>query len=126
MKDFRNLKVWECAHHVALEVYKATSKFPREEVYGLTAQLRRASVSIPSNIAEGCGRNSDADFARLLQIAMGSASETEYQLLLGRDLGMLSLEEYGELQADLEEVKRMLSGLLKTLRPKSRVLAAES
>lgn len=126
MKDFRKLQVWERAHGLALRVYKASAGFPKEEIYGLTAQVRRPSVSIASNIAEGCGRNSDADFARMLQIAMGSASETEYQLLLSRDLGFLDTEGYGQLQVELEEVKRMLSGLLKTLRSPSRQPAAES
>ena len=126
MKDFRKLQVWERAHGLALHLYKASAAFPKEEMYGLTAQIRRAGVSIASNIAEGCGRNSDADFARMLQIAMGSASETEYQLLLAHDLGFLEDDGYGDLQAELEEVKRMLSGLLKTLRSPSRELAAES
>jgi four helix bundle protein len=85
MKDFRQLKVWEKAHQLALEVYNATKGFPKEELYGLTSQIRRSSMSIPTNIAEGCGRNTDADFARFLQMAMGSASETEYQLILARD-----------------------------------------
>jgi four helix bundle protein len=96
MQDFRQLKVWEKAHHLALEVYKATSTFPKEEIYGLTSQLRRASGSIPTNIAEGCGRNTDADFARFLQIAMGSASETEYQLILAYDLEFLSKSWFEE------------------------------
>ena len=82
MKDFRQLKVWEKAHQLALAVYKATKDFPKEELYGSTSQIRRASMSIPTNIAEGCGRNTDAEFARFLQISMGSASETEYQLML--------------------------------------------
>ena len=89
MKDFRQLKVWEKAHQLALQVYKTTVNFPREELYGLTSQIRRSSMSIPTNIAEGCGRHTDAEFARFLQIAMGSASETEYQLLLARDLEFL-------------------------------------
>lgn len=70
MKDFRQLKVWEKSHHLALEVYRVTTTFPKEELYGITSQLRRASVSIPTNIAEGCGRSTNADFARFLQIAM--------------------------------------------------------
>lgn len=90
MKDFRNLKVWEKSHQLALAVYKATSTFPRHELYGLTSQIRRACASIPANIAEGCGRSGDAELARFLQIAMGSASELEYHLLLARDLGFLS------------------------------------
>ena len=77
MKDFRQLQVWEKSHQLALGVYKATQDFPKEELYGLTSQIRRASTSIPTNIAEGCGRGTDPEFARFLQIAMGSASETE-------------------------------------------------
>jgi len=116
MKDFRQLKVWEKSHQLALVIYKATKEFPKEELYGLTSQIRRASMSIPTNIAEGCGRNTDADFARFLQMAMGSASETEYQLLLSLDLGFLNKEQYDKPNPDVTEVKRMLASLLKTLR----------
>ena len=116
MKDFRQLKVWEKAHQLALNVYKETKGFPKEELYGLTSQIRRASMSIPTNIAEGCGRNTDADFARFLQIAMGSASETEYQLLLAHDLEFLTNEQYQKLNADVTEVKRMLTSFIQTLR----------
>jgi four helix bundle protein len=126
VKDFRQLKVWERAHRLALAVYKASAEFPQEELYGLTSQIRRASMSVPTNIAEGCGRGSDADFARFLQLAMGSACETEHQMLLSLDLGLLSKDDYAPLQADVEEVKRMISGLLKTVRTKSRTLMAES
>lgn len=124
MKDFRQLKVWEKAHQVALAVYRATKEFPKEELYGLTSQIRRASMSIPTNIAEGCGRNTDADFARFLQMAMGSASETEYQLILARDLEFLPKDAYEKLHMDVEEVKRMLTSLLKTLRANRRWLKA--
>ena len=116
MKDFRQLKVWEKSHLVALAISKATKDFPKEELYALTSQMRRASMSIPTNIAEGCGRNTDADFARFLQMAMGSASETEYELILARDLEFLSKDKYEKLHNDVEEVKRMLASLLKTLR----------
>ncbi len=116
MKDFRQLKVWEKSHQLALAIYKATKEFPKEELYGLTSQIRRSSMSIPTNISEGCGRNTDADFARFLQIAMGSASETEYQLILAHDLEFLSNENYEGLHNDVEEVKRMLASLLKTIR----------
>ncbi len=116
MKDFRQLKVWERSHQLALTVYKATKEFPKEELYGLTSQIRRSSMSIPTNIAEGCGRFTDADFARFVQVAMGSASETEYQLILARDLEFLPNDSYEKLQNDVEEVKRMLASLLKTLR----------
>ena len=116
MKDFRQLKVWEKSHQLALAVYKVTKEFPKEELYGLTSQIRRSSMSIPTNIAEGCGRNTDADFARFLQMAMGSASETEYQLILAHDLDFLPNDSYEQLHNEVEEVKRMLASLLKTLR----------
>lgn len=116
MKDFRQLKVWEKSHLLALAIYKATKDFPKEELYALTSQMRRASMSIQTNIAEGYGRNTDADFARLLQMAMGSASETEYELILARDLEFLSKEKYEKLHNRVEEVKHMLASLLKTLR----------
>jgi four helix bundle protein len=116
MKDFRQLKVWEKSHQLALVIYKETKNFPKEELYGLTSQIRRASMSIPTNIAEGCGLNTDKGFARFLQIAMGSASETEYQLILARDLEFLPKDSYEKLHTDVEEVKRMLASLLKTLR----------
>jgi len=116
MKDFRQLKVWEKSHQLALAVYTVTTKFPKEELYGLTSQIRRSSMSIPTNIAEGCGKFTDADFARYLQIAMGSASETEYQLLLSHDLGFLTTAQYDQLNTDVTEIKRMLASLLKTIR----------
>ncbi len=116
MKDFRQLKVWEKSHQLALAIYKETKKFPKEELYGLTSQIRRASMSMPTNIAEGCGRNTDKDFARFIQISMGSASETEYQLILARDLEFISQNSYEKLHTDVEEIKRMLASLLKTLR----------
>lgn len=116
MKDFRQLKVWEKAHQLALAVYKTTKSFPKEELHGLTSQIRRSSMSIPTNIAEGCGRNTNAEFARFLQIAMGSASETEYQLLLSHDLGFIDPEQYAILNQDVTEIKRMIASLLKTLR----------
>ncbi len=126
MKDFRELKVWEKAHQLTLLVYQLTAAFPQDERYGLTSQIRRASMSIATNIAEGCGRGSDADFAHFLQIAMGSACETEYQLLLAQDLGYLPQDGYSVLQDSLQEVKRMIASLLKTLRITSRKLTAES
>ena len=118
MKDFRQLAVWKKAHQFALMIYEATTDFPRDERYGLTSQLRRASASIPTNIAEGCGRFTDPDFARFLQVAMGSASETEYQILLARDLSYLPMHDYDRLQESVEEIKRMLASLLKTVRHK--------
>jgi four helix bundle protein len=98
MKNFRDLNVWEKSHGLALQVYRATADFPAKEVYGLTSQIRRAAASIPGNIAEGCGRNGDAELARFLQIAVGSASELEYHLLLAHDLGMLNDAAYEKLE----------------------------
>ena len=116
MKNFRELKVWEKAHLLALAVYKATADFPKGELYGLTSQLRRASVSIPTNIAEGCGRGSDAEFARFAQIAMGSASELEYLILLVRDLQLLKAEDHDQLTNSVIEIKRMLTALIQKLK----------
>lgn len=112
MQDFRNLLVWQKAHALVLEVYRLSRDFPREELYGLTSQMRRCAVSIPSNIAEGCGRATDPDFARFLVIAMGSSSELEYQLLLSRDLGYVETSMHGSLQDKIAEVKRMLTSLI--------------
>ncbi|GAB4408470.1 MAG: four helix bundle protein [Anaerolineales bacterium] len=116
MKDFRTLKVWHKAHELVLDVYRATSDFPKAEVYGLTGQIRRSCASIPANIAEGCGRTGDAELARFLQIAMASACETEYHLLLARDLGYLAVPDYERLVAKVTEVKRMLTSFMQTLR----------
>lgn len=98
MQDFKKLKVWQKAHQLTLAIYETTHAFPRTEQYSLTAQMRRCVVSIPSNIAEGTGRGSKADFARFLQIALGSASELEYQILLARDLGYMSRERHNDLK----------------------------
>jgi four helix bundle protein len=94
MKDFRKQKVWQKSHKLTLEIYKVTIDFPPDELYGLTSQLRRSCASIPANIAEGCGRQSDADFSRFLQIALGSAAELEYHLLLSHDLGFMNDLDY--------------------------------
>ena len=119
MQDFRNLKVWEKAHSLTLGVYEVSKVFPREEMYGLTSELRRASVSVAANIAEGSCRNGDADFARFLQMAAGSASELEYHLLLARDLELLKAADCQRLSAQVVEVKRMLASLLQKLRADS-------
>lgn len=115
MRDFRDLKVWEKAHHLTLAVYKVTSAFPKDELYGLTSQIRRSSASIPANIAEGCGRSGNAELARFFQIAMGSASELEYHLLLDRDLDFLNDPDYNSLASDMTEVKRMLTSFIQKL-----------
>ncbi len=116
MQSFRNLEVWEKAHVLTLDVYKSSKAFPRDEIYGLTSQMRRASVSIGSNIAEGACRRGDVDFARFLQMAAGSASELEYQLLLARDLELLKAPDYQRLSDRTVEVKRMLASLMQKLR----------
>jgi four helix bundle protein len=109
MKDFRNLKVWDKAHKLTLMIYAITVKFPKDEFYGLTNQIRRAATSIATNIAEGCGRGSDADFARFLQIAMGSASEVDDELLLAKDLGYIQPELHAEIGRQAQSVKQMLA-----------------
>jgi four helix bundle protein len=119
VQDFRNLKVWEKAHALTLDLYKATKSFPPDEVYGLTSQMRRASVSIGSNIAEGSCRRGDVDFARFLQIALGSASEVEYHLLLAGDLELLKSPDYQRLSEEVVEVKRMPASLMQKLRADS-------
>ena len=116
MRNFRELKVWQKAHGLTLAVYRATRAFPSEEKFGLTSQLRRAAASVPANIAEGCGRNTEKDFARFLGIAAGSASEAEYHLLLARDLGILATEHHQPLDVEVNEVKRMLYTFIQTLK----------
>ena len=116
MKDFRELKVWQKAHELTLAVYRVSAAFPREEQYGLTSQIRRASSSIAANLAEGCGRNSDAEFARYCSIAMGSASELEYHLLLAKDLSLIEPADYEELAPRAIELKRMLTALMQKLK----------
>jgi four helix bundle protein len=117
VKDFKDVKVWAKAHEFTLAVYRTTRFFPREELYGLTSQLRRSAASIGANIAEGCGRRSDGDFARFLQIARGSASEAEYHLLLARDLGFLSAPDHVSLQTRIEEIERMLTSFVQRIQP---------
>ena len=119
MQNFRKLKVWEKAHTLTLGIYKASRLFPREEMYGLTSQMRRASVSIGANIAERSCRRGDVDFARFLQIAAGSASEVEYHLLLARDLELLEAIDYKRLSDEAVEVKRMPASLMQKLRADS-------
>jgi four helix bundle protein len=119
MQNFRNLKVWEKAHALTLEIYKSSKTFPRDEMYGLTSQMRRASASIGANIAEGSCRGGDVDFARFLQMAAGSASELEYHLLLARDLDLLKIADYQRLSVEAVEVKRMLASLMQKLRADS-------
>ncbi|HEX7960212.1 MAG TPA: four helix bundle protein [Terriglobales bacterium] len=111
MGNFRDLSVWAKAHALTLGIYKSTQKFPREEIFGLTAQMRRASNSIGANLAEGCGRKSDPEFRRFIHLAMGSASELEHHLLLARDLQFVTTVEFEKLKGQIEEIGKMLKSL---------------
>ena len=115
-RDFRTLEVWRRSHEVALKVYRLTSKFPVHEQFGLTNQMRRAAVSVPTNIAEGCGRSGDAELARFLTISQGSASELEYQVILTRELGYLSNGDEQELLKEVVQLQRMLSAFISAIR----------
>jgi four helix bundle protein len=115
MRDFKKIQVWEKAHKLTLQLYKITSSFPKEELYGLTSQIRRAASSIPANIAEGSGRNTQVELARFIHIAGGSASELEYHLILAHDLGYIDSKIYPELDVAINEIKRMLHGFEKTV-----------
>jgi len=117
MKNFKELKVWQKAHEMTLTIYTASRAFPREELYGLTSQLRRSAASIGANIAEGCGRRSDGEMCRFLQIARGSASEVEYHLLLAHDLHFLPESEFRLLSGQTDELQRMLTKLIQRFRP---------
>lgn len=116
MQDFTKLSVWQKAHNLTDDVYKLTPQIPLEEKFGLISQIRRASVSIESNIAEGCGRDSDKELARFIDISMGSSFELRCQLLIARDLGYIEHNQYQLFESKILEVNRMLGGLLKKLR----------
>ena len=117
MKNYRELHVWQKAHQLVLDVYAVTRDFLANELYGLVSQMRRCAVSIPSNIAEGCGRNGDAELARFCDIASGSASELDYQLTLARDLNYIHEDVHQRLAGQLSEARRMLTGFLQAVRP---------
>lgn len=108
MRDFHKLKAWQKSHQLALEIYKVSQSFPKEELFGLTSQIRRAISSVPTNIAEGCGRDSNKDFAHFLQIAVGSASEVEYELLLAHDLQYINKDEYERLTSEMVAIRKMI------------------
>ncbi len=119
MRDFRRLDVWKKAHELTLGIYRLTLSFPSSEKFGLVSQLQRAAASIGANLAEGCGRETDADYRRFVQIASGSACEVEYHLLLAHDLGLIDADTHTRLNESANEVKRMLTGLARFLSPKS-------
>jgi len=116
MRDHRKLRAFELADDLVLAVYAATKGFPREEQFGLTSQMRRAALSIASNIVEGCARNSEADFLHFLDMAYGSAREVEYQISLAHRLGYLAPEDFKSLNPKCEETAKVLNGLIRSLR----------
>jgi four helix bundle protein len=115
VRDFREVEVWRKAHQLALTVYRATETLPKSEVFGVTAQLRRTAIAVPTRIAEGCGREGDVEFAAQLHKARGGSSELEYLLLVCKDLGYLPPEAYELLREDVVTVRKMLSGLLRRM-----------
>jgi four helix bundle protein len=116
VRDYKKLNVWEKAHELAIGIYRATANFPRDEMFGLSSQMRRASVSIPSNIAEGCGRKGDPELSYFVQISIGSSNELEYQILLAHDLDFINDELFKNLSDQVDHVRRMLILLLKKTR----------
>lgn len=116
MKNFMDLQIWHRSHQLTLEIYKLTQTFAKSELYGLTSQMRRSASSVPTNIAEGCGRSTDGDFARFLDHSMGSASELEYQLILSHDLGYIPTSSFETASSELVEIKKMLNAFLQRLR----------
>jgi four helix bundle protein len=120
VKDFKELRVWSKAHELTVSVYVITRTFPKDEMYGLTSQVRRSAASIGANIAEGCGRRSDGELCRFLQIGRGSASETECHLLLAKDLGLLSESDFRKTEQKVVEVQRMLTALVQKVQPVRR------
>lgn len=115
MRNYRDLQVWTKAHKLTLDLYRLSQTFPREEIYGLTSQMRRSAVSIGANLAEGCGRRTSAELARFVKIAMGSASELDYHLLLSRDLGFMKSNDFTRIASALTEVRKMLTAFLSSV-----------
>lgn len=116
MKDFKELEMWKRSHQLTLEIYKATQCFPKDELFGLTSQIRRAVSSIPTNIAEGCGRRTNAELANFLNIASGSASEVKYEILLAKEIGYISTEQQDKWTREISEIRSMLAAYMKALK----------
>ena len=116
MQDYKKLKVWYRSHLLVLYLYNIVNLFPKEEQFGLVSQIKRAASSIPANIVEGCGRNSNKDFAQFLNIALGSLNEITYFVLLAKDLEYINIEEYSKLTDECNEIKAMLISLIKKIR----------
>ncbi len=116
MREFQSLEFWKKSHSLTLEIYDMTSKnFPQNELFGLTSQIRRAAASIPTNIAEGCGRRTKTDFAHFIQIAVGSASEVEYELILAKDLNYIDENTWKKLSNDITEIRKMMYSFIQKL-----------
>ncbi len=115
MRNYKNYIVWEKGHKLTLDIYQIVANYPKEELFSLVSQMKRSSSSIPTNIAEGCGRKSEKDFCRFLYIAFGSANELEYQIILSRDLNFITGEEVDVLLFQVEEIKKMLNSLIQKL-----------
>jgi four helix bundle protein len=124
MRNYRELEVWEKSHKLTVDLYRLSRAFPKEELYGLTSQLRRAAVSIGANLAEGCGRRTGAELARFVRIAMGSASELDCHLLLCRELELITIAEYERQSKELIRVRKMLCGLLTSIENQIEVKAS--
>jgi four helix bundle protein len=116
VKEYRHLQVWARSHALTLELYRATRTFPRDEMFGVTSQLRRAAASIAANIAEGCGRDGDAELRRYLSISLGSACELDYFILLATQLGYLSTEEGSKFGSEALQLRRMLGTFIRRLK----------
>ena len=115
MRDFKKYDIWHLSHLLTLQVYKLTATFPKEEIYGITSQIRRATVSIPTNISEGCGRNSDKEFNQFLNIALGSANEAEYLIILSKDLNYISEELFSDFNTKINTIKSKIYKLKEKL-----------
>lgn len=118
MNYFKELKVWQKAIDLVTNTYKTTQKFPKEEIYGLTSQIRRSAISIPSNIAEGCGRKTDKDFSNFLGISLGSSFEFETQLIICRNLEFINVEDFNNLESEIQHIQNMIIKLIKSLEDK--------
>lgn len=116
MLSFKDLVVWQRSHQLTLEIYEVTQCFPKEEIFGLTSQIRRAVSSIPTNIAEGCGRRTNAELANFLNIASGSASEVEYEILLAKEVGYISTKQFETWTLEIGEIRSMLAAYMKKLK----------
>lgn len=116
MLNFKDLAIWQRSHKLTLEIYRVTQHFPKEEMFGLTSQIRRAVSSIPTNIAEGCGRRTNAELANFLNIASGSASEVEYEILLAKEIGYVNNEQCETWTREISEIRSMLATYMKKLK----------